>query len=48
VNQLDSERVESVIKKWGDQIRRNEDDFKTAAHELLEQEAFIRAAIEHI
>jgi hypothetical protein len=38
---LEEERVDGLLKKWEGQVRRNEDDFKRQAQELLEAEAFI-------
>jgi hypothetical protein len=47
-NPLDEERVEGLLKKWGDQIGRNEEDFKRQAKELFEYEAFIFEALDSI
>jgi hypothetical protein len=42
---LEEERVDGLLKKWEGQVRRNEDDFKRQAQELLEAEAFIISKI---
>jgi len=38
--------VEGLLKKWTDQINRNQEDFKRQARELYEYEAFIFEAID--
>lgn len=45
---IEDERIESLLKKWQDQITRNEKDFKQKAQELYEYEAYIFEAIEQI
>lgn len=45
---MDEERVEGLLKKWGDQISRNEEDFKRQAKELFDYEAFIFEALDSI
>jgi hypothetical protein len=40
------ERVDNLLKKWDGQIKRNEEEYKKQASELLEEETFLFRAID--
>jgi hypothetical protein len=42
------ERLDILLKKWDSQIKRNEEDYKKQAHDLLEEETFIFRAIDQV